>query len=77
MQDRVALIVGAGAGLSAALAKRCAARGMAVQLAARNTEKLNVLNIFVVVACYRNVITFVGFNIFSKQQKRWTCLVKK
>ena len=43
MQDRVALIVGAGAGLSAALAKRCAARGMAVQLAARNTEKLNVL----------------------------------
>ena len=43
MPDRVALIVGAGAGLSAALAKRCAARGMAVQLAARNTEKLNVL----------------------------------
>ena len=43
MSDRVALIVGAGAGLGAALAKRCAARGMAVQLAARNTEKLNTL----------------------------------
>ena len=43
MPDRVALIVGAGAGLSAVLAKRCAARGMAVQLAARNTEKLNAL----------------------------------
>ena len=43
MPDRVALIVGAGAGLSAALAKRCAARGMAVQLVARNTEKLNAL----------------------------------
>lgn len=38
-QERV-LIVGAGAGLSASLARACAARGMKVALAARNTEKL-------------------------------------
>jgi NAD(P)-dependent dehydrogenase (short-subunit alcohol dehydrogenase family) len=36
----VAVIVGAGAGLSAALARRAAADGMAVALAARNVEKL-------------------------------------
>ncbi|HTV90210.1 MAG TPA: SDR family NAD(P)-dependent oxidoreductase [Stellaceae bacterium] len=41
-QER-ALIVGAGAGLSAALARRCAKDGMAVVLAARNTEKLAAL----------------------------------
>ena len=35
-----ALIVGAGAGLSAALARRCAGDGMEVVLAARNTQKL-------------------------------------
>ncbi len=35
-----ALIVGAGAGLSAALARRCARDGMAVTLAARDTQKL-------------------------------------
>jgi NAD(P)-dependent dehydrogenase (short-subunit alcohol dehydrogenase family) len=35
-----ALIVGAGAGLSAAIARKCAGDGMAVVLAARNTEKL-------------------------------------
>jgi NAD(P)-dependent dehydrogenase (short-subunit alcohol dehydrogenase family) len=35
-----ALIVGAGAGLSAAVARRCAGEGMDVVLAARNTEKL-------------------------------------
>jgi NAD(P)-dependent dehydrogenase (short-subunit alcohol dehydrogenase family) len=38
-----ALIVGAGAGLSAALARRCAAEGMAVVLAARDTQKLAAL----------------------------------
>ena len=35
-----ALIVGAGPGLSAALARRCAAAGMNVALAARRTDKL-------------------------------------
>ena len=35
-----ALIVGAGAGLSASLARRCARDGMAVVLAARDTQKL-------------------------------------
>lgn len=35
-----ALIVGAGAGLSAALARRCAAAGMAVHLAARSPDRL-------------------------------------
>ena len=35
-----AVIVGAGAGLSAALARRCAGEGMAVVLAARNVDKL-------------------------------------
>ena len=34
------LIVGAGSGLSASLARKLAARGSAVHLAARNTEKL-------------------------------------
>jgi NAD(P)-dependent dehydrogenase (short-subunit alcohol dehydrogenase family) len=38
-----ALIVGAGSGLSAALARRCAAEGMAVVLAARDTQKLAAL----------------------------------
>jgi NAD(P)-dependent dehydrogenase (short-subunit alcohol dehydrogenase family) len=38
-----ALIVGAGAGLSAALARRCAGEGMDVVLAARDTQKLGVL----------------------------------
>jgi NAD(P)-dependent dehydrogenase (short-subunit alcohol dehydrogenase family) len=41
-QER-ALIVGAGAGLSAALARRCAKEGMAVVLAARDTSKLGAL----------------------------------
>jgi NAD(P)-dependent dehydrogenase (short-subunit alcohol dehydrogenase family) len=41
-QER-ALIVGAGAGLSAALARRCANEGMAVVLAARDTSKLGAL----------------------------------
>jgi NAD(P)-dependent dehydrogenase (short-subunit alcohol dehydrogenase family) len=35
-----ALIVGAGAGLSAAVARKCAAAGMTVVLAARDTQKL-------------------------------------
>jgi NAD(P)-dependent dehydrogenase (short-subunit alcohol dehydrogenase family) len=38
-----ALIVGAGAGLSAALARRCARDGMAVVVAARNVAKLDPL----------------------------------
>jgi short-subunit dehydrogenase len=41
-QERV-LIVGAGAGLSASLARACAGRGMKVALAARNTDKLQPL----------------------------------
>src|SRR3977135_2826502 len=36
---QLALIVGAGSGLSASLARQCAAAGMRVALAARNTEK--------------------------------------
>ena len=36
----LALIVGAGSGLSGSLARQCAAAGMQVALAARNTEKL-------------------------------------
>ena len=38
-----ALIVGAGAGLSAALARKCAGEGMDVVLAARDTQKLGAL----------------------------------
>ncbi|HEX5321743.1 MAG TPA: SDR family NAD(P)-dependent oxidoreductase [Stellaceae bacterium] len=38
-----ALIVGAGAGLSAAMARRCAKEGMSVELAARDTAKLAAL----------------------------------
>ena len=40
MAAGVALIVGAGHGLSASLARRCAADGMKVALAARNPDKL-------------------------------------
>src|SRR5438046_652237 len=38
--NALALIVGAGSGLSASLARKCAAAGMRVALAARNTDKL-------------------------------------
>ena len=40
MADRVAVIVGAGSGLSAALARRFAEEGYRIALAARDTEKL-------------------------------------
>ena len=43
MAGERALIVGAGAGLSAALARRCARDGMTVVLAARNIDKLAAL----------------------------------
>ncbi len=43
MASDIALIVGAGKGLSASLARACAKRGMTVALAARNTEKLAAL----------------------------------
>ena len=39
----LAVIVGAGSGLSASLGRKCAAAGMRVALAARNTEKLGEL----------------------------------
>jgi NAD(P)-dependent dehydrogenase (short-subunit alcohol dehydrogenase family) len=39
----LAVIVGAGSGLSASLARQCAAAGMRVALAARNVQKLNDL----------------------------------
>ncbi|MBT3659016.1 MAG: SDR family NAD(P)-dependent oxidoreductase [Rhodospirillaceae bacterium] len=43
MSNETALIVGAGSGLSAALARLCATRGMSVALAARGTDKLGDL----------------------------------
>ncbi len=43
MANEVALIVGAGRGLSASLARACAQRGMKVALAARNVDKLAAL----------------------------------
>jgi NAD(P)-dependent dehydrogenase (short-subunit alcohol dehydrogenase family) len=43
MANEVALIVGAGKGLSASLARACAKRGMKVALAARNADKLAAL----------------------------------
>ena len=43
MANEIALIVGAGKGLSASLARICAKRGMKVAVAARNTEKLAAL----------------------------------
>lgn len=42
-ESRIAVIVGAGAGLSASVARAAAADGMTPILAARNPEKLNVL----------------------------------
>ena len=42
-QSEIALIVGAGRGLSAAFARLCAAEGMAVALAARDSSKLDTL----------------------------------
>ena len=42
-QPETALIVGAGSGLSASLARKCAAAGMRVALAARDISKLNSL----------------------------------
>ncbi len=43
MERETALIVGAGSGLSASLARLFAREGMAVALAARNTDKLSAL----------------------------------
>ena len=43
MSNEIALIVGAGKGLSASLARACAKRGMKVALAARDTEKLTAI----------------------------------
>ena len=43
MKEQSALIVGAGQGLSASVARKCAERGMAVALAARDTAKLSDL----------------------------------
>jgi len=43
MANEIALIVGAGKGLSASLARACAKRGMKVAVVARNTEKLSAL----------------------------------
>ena len=43
MANEIALIVGAGKGLSASLARACAKRGMKVALAARDTDKLAAL----------------------------------
>ena len=43
MTEQSALIVGAGQGLSASVARKCAERGMAVALAARDTAKLSDL----------------------------------
>jgi NAD(P)-dependent dehydrogenase (short-subunit alcohol dehydrogenase family) len=42
-RSELAVIVGAGSGLSASLARACAGSGMKVVLAARNTEKLAAL----------------------------------
>jgi len=44
MASDISVIVGAGQGLSAALARACAKRGMTVVLAARNIEKLSDLS---------------------------------
>ena len=41
--SELAMIVGAGPGLSASLARRCASEGMGVVLAARNVAKLSAL----------------------------------
>ena len=41
--NQLAVIVGAGSGLSASLARKCAAAGMRVALAARNVSKLKAL----------------------------------
>ena len=43
VRGRTALIVGTGPGLSASLARRCAAEGMQVAVAARDTAKLEAL----------------------------------
>ncbi len=43
MAKETAVIVGAGSGLSAALARACVKQGMAVALAARNTDKLKAV----------------------------------
>src|ERR1700741_2730222 len=42
-QPELAVIVGAGSGLSASLARQCVAAGMKVVLAARNVDKLSAL----------------------------------
>jgi len=44
MKTEIALIVGAGAGLSASLARLFASNGMRVALAARNIDKLGALS---------------------------------
>ena len=50
-QAELALIVGAGSGLSGSLARACAAAGMRVALAARNIEKLQGFSGMKLVRC--------------------------
>ncbi len=50
-QSPLVLIVGAGAGLSASLARQCAAAGMQVALAARNIDKLKAFKDAKLYAC--------------------------
>lgn len=59
-----ALIVGAGSGLSASLARLFAAEGMTVALAARRTEKLSQL-------CFGSVFTSSVRNLEKLPISRW------
>ena len=70
MQESV-LIVGAGSGLSASLARLCASKGMKVVLAARDTVKLKKLKSeisAVVVKCDATNIKSIS-NLFKKTDK--------
>ena len=76
MQESV-LIVGAGSGLSASLARLCRSRGMKVVLAARNIEKLKKLKKEIsvdAVKCDATKIKSVS-NLFKKTDQIIGCLL--
>ena len=74
MQESV-LIVGAGSGLSASLARLCNSKGMKVVLAARDIEKLKQLKKEIKEKCSHNKITHYIQPGWERSEHSYTCQI--